>query len=177
MTDNRIFAASTQDAITVWWDKPEPPQGTYAVWLGGKEAALTNKTHATIAGLAPASVYDIEVRAGDKMLYRTTACTLSARRRVSVTDFGAVGDERNALLLIFVKDIAVWHFVNLCNAGTDLQLRQDRYERAVAWLKSVQRSDTKPNLPVVEDADGDGKPDPAVGEYIFGSNPKRSQHF
>lgn len=91
--------------------------------------------------------------------------------------FGAVGDQRNALLLIFVKDIAVWHFVNLCNAGTDLQLRQDRYERAVAWLKSVQRSDTKPNLPVVEDADGDGKPDPAVGEYIFGSNPKRSQHF
>ena len=91
--------------------------------------------------------------------------------------FGAVGDQRNALLLIFVKDIAVWHFVNLCNAGTDLQLRQDRYERAVAWLKSVQRSETKPNLPVVEDADGDGKPDPAVGEYIFGSNPKRSQHF
>ena len=27
------------------------------------------------------------------------------------------------------------------------------------------------------DADGDGKPDPAAGEYIFGSNPKRSQHF
>ena len=91
--------------------------------------------------------------------------------------FSAEGESRNALLLIFVKDIAVWHFVNLCNAGTDLQLRQDRYERAVAWLKSVQRSDTKPNLPVVEDADGDGKPDPAVGEYIFGSNPKRSQHF
>mgnify|MGYP006923591908 FL=1 len=62
-------------------------------------------------------------------------------------------------------------------AHTDLQLRQDRYERAVAWLKSVQRSEIKPNLPVMEDADGDGKPDPAAGEYIFGSNPKRSQHF
>lgn len=63
--------------------------------------------------------------------------------------FGTEGDERNALLLIFVKDIAVWHFINLCNAGTDLQLRQDRYERAVAWLKSVQRSEIKPNLPVM----------------------------
>ena len=52
-----------------------------------------------------------------------------------------------------------------------------RFERAVAWLKSVQRSEIKPNLPVMEDADGDGKPDPAAGEYIFGSNPKRSQHF
>lgn len=91
--------------------------------------------------------------------------------------FEAQGSERNALLLIFIKDIAVWHFVNLCNAGTDLQLRQDRYERAVAWLRSVQRSETKPNLPVADDADGDGKPDGPVGEYIFGSNPKRRQQF
>ena len=86
-------------------------------------------------------------------------------------------EEASGYLGAFVKDIAVWHFINLCNAGTDLQLRQDRYERAVAWLKSVQRSEIKPNLPVMEDADGDGKPDPAAGEYIFGSNPKRSQHF
>lgn len=91
--------------------------------------------------------------------------------------FAAEGEARNALLLIFVKDIAVWHFVNLCNAGTDLQLRQDRYERAIGWLKSVQRSETKPNLPTAEDADGDGKPDAPVGEYIFGSNPKRHQQY
>ena len=89
--------------------------------------------------------------------------------------FEATGRQRNALLLIFVKDIAVWHFVNLCNAGTDLQLRQDRYERAVAWIRQVQKSDVKPDLPVM-DEDGDGIPDTA-GEYIYGSNPKRNQHF
>ena len=89
--------------------------------------------------------------------------------------FAARGKERNPILLLFVKDIAVWHFVNLCNAGTDLQLRQDRYERAVAWLRQVQKSDIKPNLPII-DEDGDGKPDTA-GEYIYGSNPKRNQHF
>lgn len=89
--------------------------------------------------------------------------------------FEATGSQRNALLLIFVKDIAVWHFVNLCNAGTDLQLRQDRYERAVAWLRQVQKSDVKPDLPVM-DEDGDGIPDTA-SEYIYGSNPKRNQHF
>ena len=33
--------------------------------------------------------------------------------------FEATGSQRNALLLIFVKDIAVWHFVNLCNAGCE----------------------------------------------------------
>nr|DAM85992.1 MAG TPA: head to tail adaptor [Caudoviricetes sp.] len=89
--------------------------------------------------------------------------------------FEATGDQRNPLLLIFVKDIAVWHFINLCNAGCDLELREKRYDRAVSWLRQVQRGETTANLPVV-DEDGDGKPDTA-GEYIYGSNPKRNQHF
>ena len=90
--------------------------------------------------------------------------------------FSATKEKRNALLLTFVKDIAVWHFVCLCNAGTEIQLRQDRYDRAIAWLKAVQRAEIKPNLPILNDEDNDGKPD-AIGEYIYGSNPKRSQHF
>lgn len=89
--------------------------------------------------------------------------------------FESTGKGRNALLVIFVKDIAVWHFVNLCNAGTDMKLRQDRYERAVSWLRAVQKSDVKPDLPVI-DINGDGKPDTAA-EYIYGSNPKKNQHF
>ncbi len=89
--------------------------------------------------------------------------------------FNAEGEQRNNLLLIFIKDISTWHFINLCNAGTDLELRQNRYDRAISWLRQVQKGDITPNLPVV-DNDGDGKPDTA-GEYIFGSNPKRSQHF
>ena len=90
--------------------------------------------------------------------------------------FKAQEDERNALLLTFIKDIAVWHFICLSNAGVEIQLRQDRYERAIDWLKAVQRSDINPNLPILENSDqeGDSK---GIGEYIFGSNPKRSQHF
>lgn len=89
--------------------------------------------------------------------------------------FSTTGSRRNPLLLIFVKDIAVWHFVNLCNAGCDLELREKRYDRAVAWLRQVQKGETTANLPVI-DNDGDGKPDTA-GEYIYGSNPRRNQHF
>lgn len=87
--------------------------------------------------------------------------------------FAAVGSNRNALLLIFVKDIAVWHFINLCNAGTELQLRQDRYERAIDWLKAVQRGDVSPDLPKVVDESGAEK----NGIITFGSNPKKNQHF
>lgn len=83
--------------------------------------------------------------------------------------------ERNALLLLFVKDIAVWHFVNLCNAGCDLDLREKRYDRAISWLRQVQKGEVSPDLPR-PDGDDDGRPD-ASTEYIFGSNPKRCQHF
>lgn len=87
--------------------------------------------------------------------------------------FSAEYEKRNALLLIFVKDIAVWHFVNLCNAGTELELRRHRYERAVDWLKAVQRGDVSPDLPMAQDDTGTS----TAGIIKFGSNPKRSQHF
>jgi len=87
--------------------------------------------------------------------------------------FAATGIDRHALLLIFVKDMAVWHFINLCNAGSDLQLRQDRYTRAVDWFKSVQRGDVAPDLPKLKDDQGEN-----VTEGIkYGSNTKRNQRF
>lgn len=86
--------------------------------------------------------------------------------------FSTTGTRRNALLLIFVKDIAVWHFINLCNAGTEIDLRRHRYDRAIDWLKSVQRGDVSPDLPIQEDQDG-----PVGGIIKFGSNPKRNQHY
>jgi phage gp36-like protein len=87
--------------------------------------------------------------------------------------FNASGSNRNALLLIFVKDIAVWHYINLCNPGTDLKLRQDRYDRAISWLKEVQKGNVSPDLPVVMGDDG-----VVTGaQIIFGSNPQREQHF
>jgi hypothetical protein len=89
--------------------------------------------------------------------------------------FGAEGKERNALLLLWVKDIAIWHFCNLSNAGSDLELRYSRYTRAIDWLKGVQANKVVPDLPII-DEDGDGVSD-QPGEYICGSNPKRKQHF
>ena len=96
---------------------------------------------------------------------------LSAFDRTAI--FDATGSDRNALLLTFVKDIAAWHLLNLCNAGSDMKLRQDRYERAIDWLKAVQKGNVSPDLPVVDSTSTDAPP---TG-IIFGSNTKRGQHF
>lgn len=87
--------------------------------------------------------------------------------------FSAALAERNALLLIFIKDIAVWHFINLCNAGSELEVRKARYDRAVDWLKAVQKGNVSPDLPVVLDDSGVDSSD----LIKFGSNPQRNQHF
>jgi len=67
--------------------------------------------------------------------------------------FAATGTQRNQLLLIFVKDIAAWHLVNIVTPNIDLKLRQDRYERAISWLKDVQRGNVEPDLPTTETTD------------------------
>lgn len=85
-------------------------------------------------------------------------------------EFAKTGTARNPLLIIFIKDIAVWHFVNICNVNTSLELRQDRYERAVAWLKAVQKGELTPDLAALPAAD-------QTGTIIANSNQKRNNHF
>ncbi len=93
--------------------------------------------------------------------------------------FAATGSARNPILLLFIKDIAAWHFVNLCNAGTDLLLREKRYDRAIEWLRNNQNRNN-PSLPA-PDKDSKGAVDsvPAYGhgQLDFGSNPRHDSHF
>lgn len=79
-------------------------------------------------------------------------------------------DTRNALLIIFVKDIAVWHFINICNVNISMSIREDRYNRAVAWLKGVQRGELIPDLPALP-------VDQKTDLITFDSNVKRNNHF
>lgn len=86
------------------------------------------------------------------------------------SEFAKTYTARNPLLIIFIKDIAVWHFINICNVNTSLELRQDRYERAVAWLKSVQKGELIPDLAALPAAD-------QTGTIISSSNKRRNNHF
>jgi len=88
------------------------------------------------------------------------------------TELAKNGAARNALLIIFIKDIAVWHFINICNVNTDIDLREKRYDRAVSWLISVQKGNVVPDITAKVDESGvaDNLP------YKVTSNPKRTNH-
>lgn len=83
--------------------------------------------------------------------------------------FTATGSSRHSLLLTFVKDIAVWHLMALSNYQADLALREKRYDRAVAWLKAVQKGNVTPDLPATTND--------YLSKISWGSNDKREQHF
>lgn len=85
--------------------------------------------------------------------------------------FAETGTDRHALLVIFVKDIAVWHFINLASPGVDLSLREKRYNAAIAWLKGVKAGDIVPDLPKVTPTDE------VSGAVTYGSNPQRDNHI
>lgn len=88
----------------------------------------------------------------------------------TATEFCKTGNARNSLLIIFLKDIAVWHFVNICNVNTDLGLRMERYKRAVDWLKAVQKGDVVPDLEALPE-------EKKTGIILSSSNPKRDNHY
>ena len=87
------------------------------------------------------------------------------------TIFAATKKNRHPLLLTFLKDIAVWHFITVGNPASDLDLRRTRYERAIEWLKGVQKRTINPDLPPAPSTDTQ------TGTIRFGSNTRRENHF
>lgn len=57
------------------------------------------------------------------------------------TIFSATRDDRHALILMFAIDITVYHIFCQHNPYKIAKIRQDRYDRAVEWLKGVMKGD------------------------------------
>lgn len=97
---------------------------------------------------------------------------LSARYDVDAI-FSAEGDARNQLVLMMAIDIAVYHIFSIHNPQKMSQIRKDRYERAVEWLKQVAAFkitiDGAPKLPEEEQKQN--------SLWLMSSNPKRTNHL
>ena len=55
--------------------------------------------------------------------------------------FSASGSDRNRLVVMYVCDIAIYHIYCQHNPYKISKSREDRYNRAVEWLKGVMRGD------------------------------------
>lgn len=59
-------------------------------------------------------------------------------------------DDRNAIIVMFLADITVYHLFTAINPRNIPELRGIRYEAATAWLNKVQKTHLNPNLPKLE---------------------------
>lgn len=95
-------------------------------------------------------------------------CYLSKRYDCDAI-FSASGEGRNQLILMMVIDIAVYHIFCIHNPQKLSQIRKDRYERAVEWMRAVADEEISiegvPLLPEDERA--------AKASLMFKSNRKR----
>lgn len=67
------------------------------------------------------------------------------------TLFALAGDNRDKSLVMYICDIAAWHFIALANANVDLELRRTRYEDAMRALRDIQSGKiVKKNWPLPE---------------------------
>ena len=87
--------------------------------------------------------------------------------------FAATGQERNQLVLMMAVDITVYHIFCIHNPRNMSQIRVDRYERAVEWLKGVRKGDISVDgLPEIEQEAKE-----AASQFQIRSNPKRNNRF
>lgn len=87
--------------------------------------------------------------------------------------FSANGDERNQILLLYIKDITVWHYIQLSNPAVDMELRLKRYEQAIKFLEKIQSGKANPLLPYPA-----APPPGETQSYLkYGGNTKRELNF
>ena len=83
--------------------------------------------------------------------------------------FSAKAEKRNQLILMMVIDIAVYHIFCIHNPQKLSQVRKDRYDRAVEWMKAVSAEEVSiDSAPLLPEEDRAKK-----AALMFKSNQKR----
>lgn len=87
--------------------------------------------------------------------------------------FSASGTDRHQLVLMMALDIAIYHIFSIHNPMKLSQLRKDRYERAIEWLKAVAAGTISiDGAPLATE-----EKQIAAQSFRMVSNPKRQNHF
>ena len=80
--------------------------------------------------------------------------------------FQAEGEARNRLIVMYTADIALYHMVSAMPQRMGSEVRQERYERAIGWLKGVASGSIVPDLPTAQ-SEGEEQ----AGTFLLQSEP------
>lgn len=81
--------------------------------------------------------------------------------------FSAEGAARNRVILMYACDIALYHLSASLPGRMGMEIRKERYDRAIEWLRQVQSGVVIPDLPETTTDSGDS----AAPSIRYGSRP------
>jgi len=84
--------------------------------------------------------------------------------------FAAEGNYRNKLIVMYTCDIALYHMAATLPQKMGMEIRKERYERAIEWLEGVQAGKIIPDLPIATDDEGND-----YGILTYGG--QKRQHY
>jgi hypothetical protein len=84
------------------------------------------KSHQQATGITPTRVYDIDAT------------------------FNAAGNDRNAQLVMYTVDVALYHLISWLPQKIGFEIREIRYRRALEWLQEVQKGTVLLDIPMAE---------------------------
>lgn len=73
----------------------------------------------------------------------------------TTTVFSAAGTQRNKLVVMYTCDIAIYHMTASTPQKMGMEIRKERYERAIKWLEGVQAGKIVPDLPLAIGENGE----------------------
>ena len=85
--------------------------------------------------------------------------------------FAKTGNDRAKVLVLMIRDIAIYNMISISNPGIDYNSRKALADRAIEWLKRVQSGKINPpSLTLAAEVE-------ANNEILMSSNTKREQHY
>ena len=86
-------------------------------------------------------------------------------------------DTRNMLVLMYAKDITIYH-ASVALFGSKINtLRQTRYDRAIEWCKEVAKGTITPHGLPLKPIDLNATTTPVNNSIIIGGNPKQNNYY
>lgn len=67
-------------------------------------------------------------------------------------------DQRNRQVVMYLVDMALYHLHSRQNPRNVPQIRQDRYDHAISWLRMARKGELSVGLPELPDTNADGSP-------------------
>ena len=89
----------------------------------------------------------------------------------------AAPDQRNRQVVMYLVDMALYHLHSRQNPRNVPQIRQDRYDHAISWLKMARKGELSVGLPELPATDADGNPNPDTILPRGGSLPKQRNTY